>query len=195
MDWHGAARLDRDEEAIAPLKRAVDITRTAAVCIRRRSCRCSRRDWCLRDHRQSRRRKPRTPVRYTVAETAYGKNDLRLLARSIDLRAGRRRAPTTLRRGRCMHARSRLPSGAANTCSPLTPARHCAQLPAGLRQAESEDSSRRSTRCRKYQQRAAARMFATSTNGNERTLRRHCSASMPHPTATPRCAVRYHRSR
>ena len=72
--------MDRDAEAIAPLKRAVDITRNREGMTSPNSCRCSRSWWpATCPPGGCRRRAPNSSTRSTSPRPTYGRNDIRML--------------------------------------------------------------------------------------------------------------------
>jgi tetratricopeptide (TPR) repeat protein len=167
--------LTRDAEAVAPLKRAVDITRNrsglyseAQLPMLQSLIDCyentGRVEDATREHQYA----------YTVAETAYGRNDLRLLA-PLDRYARWHESTGRYAAARALHARAVEIADAAqpNSLLAIDGLRGIARAyRLAFINAEAEDViASVDALPSNISNSASARMFATSPNGNERTLR------------------------
>ncbi len=177
--------LDRETEAVAPLKRAVDITRNRSglysiaqlpmlLSLIDSYEKAGRVEDANREHHYS----------YTVAETTYGKNDLRLLE-PLDRFARWHETTGNYAAARALHARAVEIADAAepNSLLAIDGLRGIARAyRLAFVNAEAEDViAAVDALPSNISNSSSARMFAITSNGSERTLR----VAMQRLDATP----------
>lgn len=167
--------LDRHTEAVAPLKRAVDITRNRSglYSIAQLPMLFSLID-CYESTGRVEDANREHQYAYTIAETTYGRNDLRLLG-PLDRFARWQESTGRYAGARAMHARAVEIADAAqpNSLLALDGLRGIARaFRLAFVNAEAEDMiASVDALPSNISNSASARMFAISSNGSERTLR------------------------